>query len=130
VDCSTNLPITTEVSQSFSPTASGSYAVEVTVGSCTELSSCVDFTTLDADTFKLNTIKIYPNPASSTLNIEHALNEDISFELFSITGKKIFEHVLTEKRTELNVSQFSQGPYFLRVTQDKKVLSQKIVIGK
>ena len=130
VDCSTNLPITTEVSQSFSPTASGSYAVEVTVGSCTELSSCVDFTTLDADTFKLNTIKIYPNPASSTLNIEHSLNDDITFELFSITGKKIFEHVLTEKRTELNVSQFSQGPYFLRVTQDKKVLSQKIVIGK
>ena len=35
VDCSTNLPIPSEVNQSFSPTTSGSYAVEVTVGSCT-----------------------------------------------------------------------------------------------
>jgi len=46
VDCSTNLPIPSEVNQSFSPTISGSYAVEVTVGSCTELSACVDFTSL------------------------------------------------------------------------------------
>ena len=129
-DCSTNLPLTTEVSQSFSPAASGSYAVEVTVGSCTELSSCVDFTFLDTDTFKLNTIKIYPNPASSTLNIEHPFNEDITLELFSIEGKKIFEQVLAEKRTKLNISQFPHGAYFARITQDKKVFSQKIVIGK
>ena len=39
VDCSTNLPIITEISQSFSPTASGIYAVEVTVGSC-QVTSC------------------------------------------------------------------------------------------
>tara|TARA_B110000114_G_C15087857_1_gene397016 strand:- start:650 stop:2005 length:1356 start_codon:yes stop_codon:yes gene_type:complete len=130
VDCSTNLPIITEISQSFSPTASGIYAVEVTVGSCTELSSCVDFTSLDADTFKLDTIKIYPNPALSTLNIDHALNDDITFELFSIEGKKVLEEVLTKKRTALNVSQFPQGAYFVRITQDKKVFSQKIVIGK
>ena len=69
VDCSTNLPIPSEVNQSFSPTTSGSYAVEVTVGSCTELSACVDFTSLVTDTFKLNTINIYPNPTSSILTI-------------------------------------------------------------
>ncbi|AOR27945.1 peptidase, M28 family [Formosa sp. Hel1_33_131] len=129
-DCSTNLPLTSEVSQSFSPTASGSYAVEVTVGSCTELSSCVDFTSLDADTFKLNMIKIYSNPTSSILHIEHSLNDDLAFELFSIEGKKVLETILTEKRTKVNMSQFTLGAYFVRITQDKKVFSQKIVIGK
>ena len=129
-DCSTNLPLTSEVSQSFSPTASGTYAVEVTVGSCTELSSCVDFTSLDAETFKLNSITIYPNPASSTLNVEHPFNEDLSFELFSIEGKRVFEYDLTEKHTELNVSQFSPGAYFVRITEGEKVFSQKIVIEK
>ena len=129
-DCSTSLPLTSEVSQSFSPAASGSYAVEVTVGSCTELSSCVDFTSLDADTFKLDSIKIYSNPTSSILHIEHSLNDDLAFELFSIEGKKVLETILTEKRTKLNISQFTQGAYFVRITQDKKVFSQKIVIGK
>ena len=130
MDCSTNLPLTSQISQSFSPSASGSYAVEVTVGSCTELSSCVDFTSLDSNTFKLNTINIYPNPASSILNIEHSLNEDLTLELFSLDGKKILEQVLTQKLTKLNMSQFSQGAYFIRITQNEKVFSQKIVIGK
>jgi len=130
VDCSTNLPLTSQTSQSFSPAATGSYAVAVTVGSCTELSSCFDFTSLDSDTFKLNTIKIYSTPTSSTLHIEHSLAEDLMFELYSIEGKIIFEQVLTEKRSELNVSQFSKGPYFVRITEGERVFSQKIVIGK
>jgi hypothetical protein len=130
VDCSTNLPIPSEVNQSFSPTTSGSYAVEVTVGSCTELSACVDFTSLVTDTFKLNTINIYPNPTSSILTIEHSLNDDLMFELFSIEGKKVLQKVLTEKRSKLNMSQLSKGTYFVRMTQNKKVFSQQIVIGK
>lgn len=130
VDCSTNLPIPSEVNQSFSPTISGSYAVEVTVGSCTELSACVDFTSLGTDTFKLNTINIYPNPTSSILTIEHSLNDDLMFELFSIEGKQVLQKVLTEKRSKLNMSQLSKGTYFVRMTQNKKVFSQQIVIGK
>lgn len=130
VDCSTNLPIPSEVNQSFSPTTSGSYAVEVTVGSCTELSACVDFTSLVTDTFKLNTINIYPNPTSSILTIEHSLNDDLMFELFSIEGKQVLQKVLTEKRSKLNMSQLSKGTYFVRMTQNKKVFSQQIVIGK
>jgi len=130
INCNTNLPISSESNQSFSPSASGSYAVAVTVGSCTELSSCVDFTSLDSETIKLNMIKVFSNAALTTLNIEHPFNEDLSFELFSIEGKRVFEHVLTEKRTELNVSQFSPGAYFVRITEGEKVFSQKIVIGK
>jgi hypothetical protein len=100
------------------------------VGSCTELSACVDFTSLVTDTFKLNTINIYPNPTSSILTIEHSLNDDLIFELFSIEGKKVLQKVLTEKRSKLNMSQLSKGTYFVRMTQNKKVFSQQIVIGK
>lgn len=130
VDCSTNLPLTSEVNQSFSPTTSGSYAVEVSVGSCTELSACVDFMLLGTEAFKSNSINIYPNSVSSILIIEHSLNEDLMFELFSIQGKKILQNVLTEKRSKLNISQFPKGTYFVRLTQNKKVFSQQIVIGK
>ena len=130
VDCSTNLPIPSEVNQSFSLTTSGSYAVEVTVGSCTEFSACVDFTSLGTDTFKLNSINIFPNPTSSLLTIEHSLNDDLMFELFSIEGKKVLQKVLTEKRSKLNISQLSKGTYFVRMTQHKKVFTQQIAIGE
>ena len=40
------------------------------------------------------------------------------------------QKVLTEKRSKLNMSQLSKGTYFVRMTQNKKVFSQQIVIGK
>jgi hypothetical protein len=52
------------------------------------------------------------------------------YEVFSIQGKKILQNVLTEKRSKLNISQFPKGTYFVRLTQNKKVFSQQIVIGK
>jgi hypothetical protein len=78
----------------------------------------------------LNTIHTYPNPTSSILTIEYSLNDDLLFELFSIEGKKVLQKVLTEKRSKLNMSQLSKGRYFVRITQNKKVFSQQIVIGK
>lgn len=78
----------------------------------------------------LNTIYTYPNPTSSILTIEYSLNDDLLFELFSIEGKKGLQKVLTEKRSKLNMSQLSKGRYFVRITQNKKVFSQQIVIGK
>ena len=78
----------------------------------------------------LNTIHTYPNPTSSILTIEYSLNDDLLFELFSIEGKKVLQKVLTEKRSKLNMSQLSKGRYFVHITQNKKVFSQQIVIGK
>jgi Zn-dependent M28 family amino/carboxypeptidase len=42
-NCDTNLPIDGETAQSFSPNSNGSYAVEVTSGSCSEMSECFFF---------------------------------------------------------------------------------------
>jgi poly(beta-D-mannuronate) lyase len=78
----------------------------------------------------LNTIHTYPNPTSSILTIEYSLNDDMLFELFSIEGKKMLQKVLTEKRSKLNMSQLSKGTYFVHITQNKKVFSQQIMIGK
>ena len=78
----------------------------------------------------LNTIHTYPNPTSSILTIEYSLNDDLLFELFSVEGKKVLQKVLTENRSKLNMSQLSKGRYFVRITQNKKVFSQQIVIGK
>ena len=50
-NCDTNTPISGETNQTFVPTSSGNYAVEVTNGSCTELSPCVAFSLLSLDKY-------------------------------------------------------------------------------
>lgn len=41
IDCNSNLPITGEISSSFTPSSNGNYAVEITFGNCIEQSECI-----------------------------------------------------------------------------------------
>ena len=68
-DCDTNLALVGQVNQSFAPEVEGRYSVEITLGSCSEFSACLDFTTLGVEELNpLEKVKIYPNPAMSILN--------------------------------------------------------------
>ena len=130
-DCNTNLPLAGQVGQAFSPEAEGRYSVEVTLGSCSEFSACIDFTTLGVEEFNpLSAVKIYPNPAMSTLNIEHPLIEGMILTLFSIDGKKLIEKAISKKLTKIDISKFSKGVYLIQLTQGSNNFSQQIVIHK
>ena len=130
-DCNTNLPLAGQVGQAFSPEAEGRYSVEVTLGSCSEFSACIDFTTLGVEEFNpLSAVKIYPNPAMSTLNIEYPLIEDMTVVLFSIDGKKLIEKVISKQLTKIDISKFSKGVYLIQLTQGPNNFSQQIVINK
>jgi len=130
-DCNTNLPLAGQVGQVFSPEAEGRYSVEVTLGSCTEFSACIDFTTLGVEEFNpLSAVKIYPNPVMSTLNIEYPLIEDMTVILFSIDGKKLIEKAISKKLTKIDISKFSKGVYLIQLSQGSNNFSQQIVINK
>ena len=130
-DCNANLPLAGQVGQTFSPEAEGSYSVEVTLGSCIEFSDCIEFTTLGVEEFNLlSAVKIYPNPAMSTLNIEHPLIEGMILTLFSIDGKKLIEKAISKKLTKIDISKFSKGVYLIQLTQGSNNFSQQIVIHK
>jgi hypothetical protein len=63
VDCDNgNAPISGEIGQTFTATVNGNYAVEVTVGGCTETSSCEAVTGVGVKEVANNTVSIYPNP--------------------------------------------------------------------
>ena len=107
------------------------YSVEVTLGSCSEFSACIDFTTLGVEEFNpLSAVKIYPNPVMSTLNIEYPLIEDMTVILFSIDGKKLIEKAISKKLTKIDISKFSKGVYLIQLSQGSNNFSQQIVINK
>ena len=130
-DCNTNLPLAGQVSQSFSPEAEGRYSVEITLGSCSESSACIDFTTLGVEELNpLKEAKIYPNPAMSTLNIEYPTTKGMVVTMFSIDGKQLIEKAMSTKRTRLDISKLPNGVYLVQLTQGKNNFSQQIVINK
>lgn len=75
---------------------------------------------------------IYPNPATTKLNIEvnDLVNYPSKVELYDILGQKVMEVSPHTNKFSLDLVEFAQGSYFLRIISGDKATSHKIVIGK
>jgi hypothetical protein len=73
---------------------------------------------------KAGTLAIYPNPASTLLNIE---NEYQSLEIFDMTGKMVYQSGESYEKT-LNISELKEGLYIISIIdQDNQRLVSKLV---
>ena len=68
---------------------------------------------------------VYPNPTSNNINISSEyLNS--SYKIYSILGQVVKEGIITS--SQISVSGISKGNYILKVSQDAKVSTQKLII--
>jgi ELWxxDGT repeat protein len=85
----------------------------------------LDPTTLSIESVSKNTLQIYPNPASEFIQIaSEYLNS--SYKIYSILGQVVKEGTITS--SQISVSGISKGNYVLKVSQDDKVATQKLII--
>lgn len=68
--------------------------------------------------------KVYPNPVSEVLNINHSYN-DVTFNLFTIDGKIIKSGNLENQ--QINISNLQSGIYLLQLSSDGKSETKKII---
>ena len=64
------------------------------------------------------TLKIYPNPASEILNIEitpTANQQEYSFELYDILGKRVLTKTLQPNQNTINIQQLPAGVYTYKI---------------
>ncbi len=77
-------------------------------------------------------IKIYPNPFAEYIQIEitQKLAQDISVELFNITGSKISEYEYSKVKSKViyisNLSNLSPGIYLLKITIGNQVIQKRV----
>lgn len=123
VDCNNgNAPIAGETGMSFTAIANGSYAVQVTIGSCTETSSCETISTIGIEENSIQDLVIYPNPASSILNIESSY-EIVEIIVYDVKGSVV-------KRTNekiISVDQLDPGMYHLDILTTTKELHRQFI---
>lgn len=80
--------------------------------------------------FNENPISVYPNPASSTINIEYEANATSIFRIYDLHGKMMIEKTSEPNSNQLrfDISQFSAGIYLVVGSDDHSVLSQQKVV--
>jgi len=83
---------------------------------------------------QMGALTVYPNPAASLLTLEFTLPEakNTSIEICNIFGKAVKtipagSCIKGNNKIEMNVSDLSNGMYFVRVKNENKVYSRKFI---
>lgn len=77
---------------------------------------------------KLESIKIYPNPAKDILNVELPNSiKNFSLEINDMSGKLISTY---ENENKINVSKLANGVYLCTIKSDGETMTKKIIIDK
>jgi len=79
---------------------------------------------------KLDNIFImYPNPASNNIIIETSLNNDENeiISIYNMQGQLLVRRHIQQQKTEINISGFESGMYFVQLKTEKGVETKKFV---
>lgn len=89
----------------------------------------VDCTTIE-DMVLDNKIKIFPNPSSGKINfVVSGPKVDLKFEVFDVSSLKIIEKKIENDQSNMiDLSFLPNGIYFLKISNNKLISTQKIII--
>ena len=127
INCKTGSPIAGATNQSYTATFRGSFAVEITSGSCTETSDCFAVSSLNVNDFESSNIYVYPNPVSEKLNLEIPDLSKGEIEIYNLFGQKVLDNIITTGSEQINVKYLENGLYFIRIKMDNKTLNLKLL---
>ena len=84
-----------------------------------------------------NGVKVYPNPANSSINVDYTLQStnNVQLNILDITGRTVYTENLGAKETgtytkTVDCSQFSNGFYFVNIIIGKQNKTAKFVINR
>lgn len=85
--------------------------------------------TLGTDAFFKSNFEVYPNPASSVLNINSKNNSTFNQVQITDLNGRIIKNINTKEitSTQINISDLKTGVYFLKVASDDGVGTTKII---
>ncbi|PJC62190.1 MAG: hypothetical protein CO022_05855, partial [Flavobacteriales bacterium CG_4_9_14_0_2_um_filter_32_27] len=70
---------------------------------------------------------IYPNPANDFITIENTIMAIDEIVIYDITGKTIKTILPKTNTTKVNVSDLSDGVYFIKISNNKQSITKKII---
>lgn len=90
-----------------------------------ELSENIDLLNVDLS----DDIRVFPNPTNDILNIEIINIENVySIELInSLGGHIVHRKIENDKYVKMNISNFKEGIYFLKINMTDKIVIRKVI---
>lgn len=131
-DCNQGQLIEGETGPVYTATETGSYALILSNGECTDTSACIPISFESIDEILVGKqIEVYPNPTVSELfiNGNPAAMQKTKIEISDLTGRIVFEKQNNVQfPLRVDVADFKTGMYIIRLSDEKS--SQKIPFVK
>jgi hypothetical protein len=88
---------------------------------------CLNSTSV-SDVTELNSVILYPNPSIDKLNLEWNNLNDISVTIYDSKGQKLKTAFMSNQNKIIDISEFENGLYFLKIVDGHKIGMKKIII--
>ena len=73
-------------------------------------------------------VSVYPNPFVNELTVNYKLqNNNATLTIFNLIGENIYTTTLSENSTQLSLTNFDKGIYFIKIIDGENSLTKKIV---
>lgn len=131
IDCGSGSAISGATSQSYSVTADGSYAVEITSPEgCVDTSACVPVVFTGIPLSGQPSASVYPNPfeGSFTLEYNSPSNESVNIEIMNPMGQIVYQaEISANTKHNVPMEELNNGIYFVKMYNDMTFMQKQIV---
>jgi N-acetylneuraminic acid mutarotase len=124
-------PIIGETNQSYTATANGNYAVQVSINGCVDTTSC--FSIINVGVMENdfgNKFLPFPNPSDGKFIIVlDQLFDDTKLEVLNSLGQQIWKQEnITDLTISVTLKEAIPGIYFIKISSVEEINIQKIVV--
>ena len=89
--------------------------------------SCTECEIVNVPEIEKNNPTVYPNPATNNFTVNLGNDEKANIQLFNIVGQQVYSETITGS-AQVNVANLHSGVYMLKVNQNGKVYTTKVVV--
>lgn len=133
VDCDDNYSaLPGAEAQVYTATASGNYAVVVTMDGCADTSSCYNilFVDVEAAEEKEHTLVVYPNPSTGVFQFISDIQTPMEVSIFNAMGKMVYSQANVMSTTPIDLRGAANGLYSIRFYNKELNLLRQVIIQK
>ena len=90
--------------------------------------TCTDCEWVGVEEMATKNITVRPNPATDNFTVNLTDNSNAQIQLYNLVGQVVYSDNVQNQIVNVNVSNLNSGVYMLKVTQNGKVYTSKVIV--